>query len=79
MSLEISHSPVVAAGSITTTVCGIPGTCSQANNVLAAGSPLGFLGSPDIAAGMVFLDDNPDALPHAGAAITAGLRGRGAR
>ena len=34
------------------------------NNIIAAGSPLGFLGSPDIAAGTVFIDENPAALPH---------------
>ena len=37
---------------------------SKDNNIVAAGSPLGFLGSADIAAGTVFIDRNPDVLPH---------------
>eukprot|EP01049_Picozoa_sp_SAG25_P003323 SAG25_NODE_190_length_12277_cov_10.004927_13_plen_660_part_00 len=37
---------------------------STANNIIAAGAPLGFLGSADIAAGTVFIDENPRVLPH---------------
>lgn len=32
---------------------------SSANNIIAAGAPYGFLGSPDISAGTVFIDENP--------------------
>ena len=35
---------------------------SSANNIIAAGAPYGFLGSPDISAGTVFIDENPKTL-----------------